>query len=123
MIDLNSAANIDGKNIWSRITLEKLVDAISILGSRSNQLQDEGWQLNIKTRSSNSLWYEVIQALQLDHDEQTRLACYKLWHCNRHVIRELVEEKKKSIHVNEDDRINDDIIRPEVDSLEEKKKV
>jgi len=92
-----------GKNIWSRITLDELATAIASLGNRTDQLKDETWRLNHKTRSLRSLWGEVIDNLGLDHSQATRQALYKIWRSDRHKISGLVEEKKRTININEKD--------------------
>ena len=79
-----------GKNIWSRITLDDLVEAIASLGDRTDHLKGETWRLNIKTKLPDSLWSEVIQKLNLDDSETTRHSLYKLWQLKRHNIDQLI---------------------------------
>jgi hypothetical protein len=60
-----SISNQKGKSILSQISLGEFVAAIVSLGDRSNQLIDETWRLNLKTKSSSSLWGEIINKLGL----------------------------------------------------------
>jgi hypothetical protein len=80
------------KNIWLQITLEQLIDAITILGDCMEQLGVESWRLSVQIDSSSSLWRSVIDRLSLDHSEATRLSLYKIWHSNRHGIVQLTEQ-------------------------------
>ena len=87
-----------GKNIWSRISLYDLAAAIASLGDRTNQLKEETWRLNDKTRSPHSLWGKLIDNLKLDHSELTRQALYKIWRSDRHEISTLVGKMKRTIN-------------------------
>jgi hypothetical protein len=69
--------------------------------NHTDQLIYERWRLNIKMNSSNSLWYQVIYKLGLDHSESTRHRLYKLWRMNRDDIHNLV--KKRTFVINDDD--------------------
>jgi hypothetical protein len=60
-----SISNEKGKSVLSQISLGGFVAAIVSLGDRSNQLIDETWRLNLKTKSSSSLWGEIINKLGL----------------------------------------------------------
>lgn len=101
MTDPNSGNTNTG--IWSRVTFDQLVDAITSLGDRSAQLKHETWRFNTKTRSPSSLWAEVINKVQLDHSEATRHSLYKIWRSNRFKIVELVEQKVSVNNGNEND--------------------
>ena len=84
-----------GKNIWSQISLDDLVAAIASLGDRIDQLKKETWRFNVKTRSPDSHWGEIIDKLKLNHNEQTRHSLYGFWNKKRHNIHKLVEKKKR----------------------------
>lgn len=102
MTDSNSDNTEAGKTIWSNTTLEELVDVIASLGDRVAQLKDEGWRLNARTKSPNSLWYQVIsKCKKLEHNELTRASLYKIWLGNRREIKQLVESKQQSCNANQ----------------------
>jgi hypothetical protein len=114
----NSNSGEKGKNIWSRITVKQFVAAVASLGDRVNRLKGETWRLNDTTRSSHSLWGEVIDNLKLDHSELTRLALYKIWHCDRHGVLSLVENMTGSIRQSRNDEDDGHISVPnEINSV------
>ncbi|CAF4112864.1 unnamed protein product [Rotaria sordida] len=119
MTDSNS--NKKGKDIWSRITLGQLVAAIQSLGDRVDQLEHETWRLNIKTRCPSSLWGEVIDKLNLRHDEKTRHSLYNIWCLDRHEIQKLVGKKKKIHDGTEKDGCESNIDDKEQNSVSEGK--
>lgn len=82
-------------DIWNRITLQQLVDAIVALGDRIDELKTETWRLNDKTKAPESVWNQLILSLNLDRSERTRQSLYNIWHKNRHRIRELVATSAK----------------------------
>ncbi|CAF2927464.1 unnamed protein product [Rotaria sp. Silwood2] len=96
-----SDVNNTGKDIWSLISLDDLVTAISSLGERTKQLKDDSWRFTHKSKSSSSYWSEVINKLKLDDDEKIRHSLYNIWHSDRHEICKLVEAKKKEIEIEE----------------------
>ncbi|CAF1491231.1 unnamed protein product [Adineta steineri] len=98
-----------GSIIWSLIDVDQLVDAIVFLDDRIDQLKDETWRLNTKTRPPDSLWYQVINQLPLDQSECTRKKLYKIWRFNRFNIRERVEGKRRVSVINENNRNDCDI--------------
>jgi len=104
MPELNS--KVQGKGIWSRITLDELIGAIASLNDRVNGLKNESWRLNNKNKQATSLWAEVIQKLKLENTESIRHSLYKIWHLKRHNIDKLVENQLKSIGQHEND-LND----------------
>jgi hypothetical protein len=112
-----------GKNIWSRITLENLVDAIASLGDRIEELGTETWRLNAETKSSSSVWGEVINKLQLNHSEATRQSLYKIWHSNRHKIVELTKQKVSVVGRNKSDGNDGGINRIEDSSVPERNNI
>jgi hypothetical protein len=69
--------------------------------------------LNHKTRSPRSLWGEFIYNLDLDQSEVTRQALYKIWRSDRHEISGLVEKKKRTIIINENDGDEGSVSVPE----------
>ncbi|CAF2027263.1 unnamed protein product [Rotaria magnacalcarata] len=97
--DSNCNPNRNGKDVWSRITLEELVGAIASLEDRVHDLQDETWRLNGRNNSSGSLWGEVIDRLKLAHDEKIRHSLYNIWNNNRHNIQKLVARRKREMHM------------------------
>lgn len=99
-------SKIKGKSILSRVHVDQLVAGIASLGDRTDQLKNESWRLNRETELPTSLWGEVIDYLQLDHDERTRHALYDLWNSNRHDIVTLVKRMKR---LNEGKETNDDV--------------
>jgi hypothetical protein len=101
------------KNIGSRSTLDELATAIASLGNRTDQRKDEIWGLNHKTRSPRSLWGEFIYNLDLDHSEVTRQVLYKIWRSDGHEISGLVEKKKRTIIINENDGDEGSVSVPE----------
>jgi len=113
-----NSGNAD-KGIWSRVTLDQLADAITSLGDRTEQLGDETWRFNTQTRSPSSLWGEVINKIQLDHNEATRHSLYKIWRSNRYKIVELVEQKVSVINRNENDGNDGAFDRTEESSVPE----
>jgi hypothetical protein len=92
-----------GKNIWSRMTLDKLVAAIASLNKRVVDLKHETWRSNAKTSSASSLWSSVIEKLKLDNSERTRHSLYNIWNGKRYNIDELVEKKKSTSDRNDGD--------------------
>ena len=92
-----------GKNIWSLITEKKLITAVCSLGDRVKQLKNETWRLNTKTNLSTSLWSQVIEKLEIDHNEKFRHSLYNIWHSKRNGIDKLVDKELKTIGKNEDD--------------------
>lgn len=103
MSDANSGEK--GKGILSRISLDRFVSVVASLGHRTDQLQMETWRLNSKTKISSSLWREVIDELELNHDEKTRHALYHLLRSDAHKTVKLIQEKKRTNNGgnNEDD--------------------
>ncbi|CAF1440169.1 unnamed protein product [Rotaria sordida] len=96
-----SNINDTGRDIWSLMSLDDLVSAITSLGHRIDQLKDDSWRLNRKTKSSSSCWSEVINRLKLDDNEKIHHTLCKIWHEHRHRIHDLVQKKKKEINSNE----------------------
>lgn len=90
-----------GKGIWSRITEQQLVIAIASLNDRVSQLRGESWRLKNDTRSSKSLWAEVIEKLKLKNTERTRQSLEKIWCLKRKGIDKLVEKQIISTMKNE----------------------
>lgn len=95
MVDSNS--NNRGKDIWSQISLDVLVNAIASLGNRTEQLHNESWRFSVTIKPSISCWSQIIDELKLSDSEKTRQSLYKIWRSNRHNIRDLVEKRKKEI--------------------------
>ena len=85
-----SPSNAKKDDIWSQIDLSQLTRAIALLGDRVNELHSETWRLNEKTRSTDSVWNELILLLHLDQTEGVRRSLYNIWKRNRHQIRDLV---------------------------------
>lgn len=100
-------AGTKGKDIWSLITIEQLATAISSLGDRINQLNEETWRLNIETRLSTSLWAQIIEKLKIDHNEKIRHSLYNIWHLKRRGIDKLVE--KETMKMGSRENAEDDV--------------
>ena len=119
MTDSNS--NNRGKGILSRISSDDFVVAVANLGNRVKELKGETWRLNIKTKPSSSIWSEVINKLQLNHDENTRHALYDILHSKRYNIDKLMEKKKCVDNGKNFDRDNNIIYTKEEQSILEEK--
>jgi len=113
-------SNQKGKSILSQISVDEFVAAIVSLGDRSKQLIHETWRLNLETKSSSSLWGEIIDKLELDHSEKTRHALYHLLRSKIHKVGELVEQKKRTINREENGEDNSEINQREENSVPEK---
>ncbi|CAF2103522.1 unnamed protein product, partial [Rotaria magnacalcarata] len=98
----------------------KLAIAIASLGDRTDQLKDDSWRLNLKTKSSISCWSEVINKLSLNDNERIRLTLYKTWREDRHQIRDLVDEKKKEIKIDEIKEVSDESNKTGKNSIDER---
>ncbi|CAF3173478.1 unnamed protein product [Rotaria socialis] len=115
-----SNSNSTGMDIWSQISLDKLATAIASLGDRTDQLKDDSWRLNLKTKSSISCWSEVINKLSLNDNERIRLALYKTWREDRHQIHDLVGEKKNEIKIDEIKEVSDESNKTGKNSIDER---
>ena len=104
MSETNS--NTNGKNIWSRFTEKKLITAICSLGDRVKQLKNETWRLNSRTNLSTSLWSQITDKLEIDHNEKVRHSLYNIWHSKHNGIAKLVKKELETVGINANDGDN-----------------
>jgi hypothetical protein len=109
-----------GENIWSDITLEKLVAAITSVISHENQLKGKTWRLNDKSKLSPDLWTQIIEKLNLEPNERIRQSLYSIWHKKRHDIDKIVEEKLKLKAESESDGTDGGTVKTEKLAIAEK---